>query len=339
MSKPESPLDMLMAKLEQGVQDLFLGERYEAYLKTMSQFHDYSVNNTILICMQRPDASYVAGYQAWQKNFKRQVRRGERGIKILAPCPYKVMVERKEMDLQTQRPITKQVEITRVSFKPVTVFDISQTEGASLPQLGVYELTGNVEHYAAFLEALRAVSPYPVALEEITTGAKGYCNYKEGRIAICKGMSQAQTVKTAIHEISHAKLHAPAVRETEASQGGKPDRYTQEVEAESVAYVVCQHFGIDTSEYSFGYVAAWSSSRDAKELKASLETIRHTASTLISDIAGRLPQLQKDRGTILNLNQPKAGLWGKKPPAPGQHQTNGGKCARRGVRKQGGEAR
>ena len=200
MSKPESPLDMLMAKLEQVVQSLFHSEQYEAYLKTMSKFHEYSVNNTILICMQRPDASYVAGYQAWKKSFKRQVRRGERGIKILAPCPYQVTVEQNILDPQTQQLVTEQVEMTQVAFKPVTVFDISQTEGEPLPQLGVHALTGSVAHYAAFLEALKAASPYPVVFERITTGAKGYCSYSKGQIAICEGISQAQTVKTAIHD-------------------------------------------------------------------------------------------------------------------------------------------
>lgn len=335
MSKPESSLDMLMAKLKQGVQSLFHSEQYEAYLKTMSKFHEYSVNNTILICMQRPDASYVAGYQAWQKSFKRQVRRGERGIKILAPCPYQVTVEQNKLDPQTQRLVTEQVEITQVAFKPVTVFDISQTEGEPLPQLGVHALTGSVEHYAAFLEALKAVSPYPVVFTEITTGAKGYCSYKKGQIMVCEGMSQAQTVKTAIHEISHAMLHAPAVGDSGASQSSSPDRHTREVEAESVAYVVCQHFGIDTSEYSFGYVAAWSSGRDARELKASLETIRQTASTLISDITDRLPQLQKGRGVLPD----RTDRWEKKPPEPGRYLANRGKSAGRGARKQGGEAR
>ena len=335
MSKPESSLDMLMAKLEQGVQSLFHSEQYEAYLKTMSKFHEYSVNNTILICMQRPDASYVAGYQAWKKSFKRQVRRGERGIKILAPCPYQVTVEQNKLDPQTQQLVTEQVEITRAAFKPVTVFDISQTEGEPLPQLGVHALTGSVAHYAAFLEALRAVSPYPVVFAEITTGAKGYCSYKKGEIVICEGMSQVQTVKTAIHEISHAMLHAPVVGDSGASQGSSPDRHTREVEAESEAYVVCQHFGIDTSEYSFGYVAAWSSGRDARELKASLETIRQTASTLISDITHRLPQLQKVRGVLPDRTDRSE----KKPPEPGWHLANRGKSAGRGARKQGGEAR
>ena len=335
MSKPESPLDKLMAKLEQGLQSLFHSEQYEAYLKTMSKFHEYSVNNTILICMQRPDASYVAGYQAWKKSFKRQVRRGERGIKILAPCPYQVTIEQKKLDPQTQQLITEQVEITRAAFKPVTVFDVSQTEGEPLPQLGVHALTGSVAHYAAFLEALKAASPYPVVFERITTGAKGYCSYSKGQIAICEGMSQAQTVKTVIHEIAHAKLHAPTVEDAGASQGSCPDRHTQEVEAESVAYVVCQHFGIDTSEYSFGYVATWSSGRDARELKASLETIRQTASTLISDITGRLPQLQMSRGVLPDRTCRSE----KKPPEPGRYLANHGKSARRGARKQGGEAR
>lgn len=290
-------------KLEQGIQDLFASEQYKAYLKTMSKFTNYSFNNTLLIFMQRPDASLVAGYGAWQNNFKRHVKRGEHGIKILAPCPYKDKVEMERIDPHTSRPMTgrdgkpmtEQVEITRAAFKPVTVFDVSQTEGEPLPQLGVDELTGDVENYMAFFEALKAVAPFPVEFEEITTGAKGYCNFEDRRIAINEGMSEVQNVKTAIHEITHATLHDYYnEKEKDLSPEQKKDRNTREVEAESVAYVVCQHYGIETSEYSFPYVAGWEG-QDKNRLKASLSTIRETADSLITAIDGKFQERLQDR--------------------------------------------
>ena len=282
-------------KLEKGLQDLFSSGQYADYLKTMSKFYGYSASNTLLIYMQRPDASHVAGYGDWQKNFKRHVKRGEHGIKILAPCPYKQQVEREQTG-PDGRAVTVTEEVTRAAFKPVTVFDVSQTEGEPLPELGVNELTGDVEHYPDFFEALKKVSPFPVGFEAITTGAKGYCNYAEQRIAINEGMAEVQNVKTAIHEITHATLHNYyAEKEKEVPPGQRKDQRTREVEAESVAYTVCQHYGIETSEYSFGYIAGWSSDKQTKELKASLATIRETAAGLINAIDGTYRELTKDR--------------------------------------------
>lgn len=271
-------------KLEKGLQDLFSSGQYADYLKTMSKFYNYSASNTLLIYMQRPDASRVAGYGDWQKNFHRHVKRGEHGIKILAPCPYKQQVEREQTG-PDGKTVTVTEEVTRAAFKPVTVFDVSQTEGEPLPTLGVNELTGDVEHYPDFFEALKQIAPFPVGFETITSGAKGYCNYEEQRIAINEGMAEVQNVKTAIHEITHATLHNYyAEKEKEVPPEQRKDQRTREVEAESVAYTVCQHYGIETSDYSFGYIAGWSSDKQTKELKASLTTIRETAAGLITSI-------------------------------------------------------
>ena len=285
-------------KLEKGLQDLFSSGQYADYLKTMSKFYNYSASNTLLIYMQRPDASRVAGYGDWQKNFKRHVKRGEHGIKILAPCPYKQKVEREQTG-PDGRAVTVTEEVTRAAFKPVTVFDVSQTEGEPLPSLGVNELTGDVEHYPDFFEALKQVSPFPVGFEAIPGGAKGYCNYAEQRIAINEGMAEVQNVKTAIHEITHATLHNYyAEKEKEVPPEQRKDQRTREVEAESVAYTVCQHYGIETSDYSFGYVAGWSSDKQTKELKASLATIRETAAGLIDSIDGAYQEIVKGKEQV-----------------------------------------
>lgn len=285
-------------KLEKGLQDLFSSGQYADYLKTMSKFYNYSASNTLLIYMQRPDASRVAGYGDWQKNFKRHVKRGEHGIKILAPCPYKQKVEREQTG-PDGRAVTVTEEVTRAAFKPVTVFDVSQTEGEPLPSLGVNELTGDVEHYPDFFEALKQVSPFPVGFEAIPGGAKGYCNYAEQRIAINEGMAEVQNVKTAIHEITHATLHNYyAEKEKEVPPEQRKDQRTREVEAESVAYTVCQHYGIETSDYSFGYIAGWSSDKQTKELKASLATIRETAAGLIDSIDGAYQEIVKGKEQV-----------------------------------------
>ena len=240
---PGDRLKEITDQLEKGLQDLFSSEKYADYLKTMSKFYGYSASNTLLIYMQRPDASRVAGYGDWQKNFHRHVKRGEHGIKILAPCPYKQQVER-EQTRPDGKTVTVTEEVTRAAFKPVTVFDVSQTEGEPLPTLGVNELTGDVEHYPDFFEALKQVAPFPVGFEAITSGAKGYCNYAEQRIAIHEGMAEVQNVKTAIHEITHATLHNYyAEKEKEVPPEQRKDQRTREVEAESVAYTVCQHYG------------------------------------------------------------------------------------------------
>ena len=289
-------------KLEQGIKELFESEKYKTYLNTMSKFHNYSFNNTMLIAMQKPDATLVAGFKAWQKNFDRHVKKGEKGIRILAPAPYKIKEEQEKLDPVTGEimldkngmPITEEVEIKIPAFRVVPVFDVSQTDGKELPDIGVNELSGSVEDYEDFMQALTEVSPVPITYEDIDGEAKGYFHATDHRIAIQEGMSQSQTVKTAIHEVAHAKLHDREQNQDIDAVLDK-DRNTKEVEAESVAYTVCQHFGIDTSDYSFGYIAGWSSDRDMKELKSSLDTIRKTASELITGIEDRLAELQKDR--------------------------------------------
>lgn len=289
-------------KLEQGIKELFESEKYKTYLNTMSKFHNYSFNNTMLIAMQKPDATLVAGFKAWQKNFDRHVKKGEKGIRILAPAPYKIKEEQEKLDPVTGEimldkngmPVTEEVEIKIPAFRVVPVFDVSQTDGKELPDIGVNELSGSVEDYEDFMQALTEVSPVPITYEDIDGDAKGYFRTTDHRIAIQEGMSQSQTVKTAIHEVAHAKLH-DRERNQDIDAVLDKDRNTKEVEAESVAYTVCQHFGIDTSDYSFGYIAGWSSDRDMKELKSSLDTIRKTASELITGIEDRLAELQKDR--------------------------------------------
>ena len=287
-------------KLETGIMDLFESDRFQAYLDTMARFHNYSFNNTILIAMQ--GGQLVAGYNKWRDEFHRNVKKGEKGIKIFAPAPYKVKKEVPKLDEQGQpvkdkdgNTVTEQKEIQVPAFKIVSVFDVSQTEGEPLPSLGVEELAGDVERYQDFFKALEQTSPVPMAFEDIPGGSHGYYHLTEKRIAIQENMSELQTLKTAIHEIAHAKLHAIDPEAPAAEQQNRPDSRTREVQAESVAYTVCQHYGLDTSDYSFGYVAGWSSGKDLKELRASLETIRATAHELITTIDGHLAELQKQR--------------------------------------------
>ena len=287
-------------KLETGIMDLFESDRFQAYLNTMARFHNYSFNNTILIAMQ--GGQLVAGYNKWRDEFHRNVKKGEKGIKIFAPAPYKVKKEVPKRDEQGQpvkdkdgNTVTEQKEIQVPAFKIVSVFDVSQTEGEPLPSLGVEELAGDVERYQDFFKALEQTSPVPMAFEDIPGGSHGYYHLTEKRIAIQENMSELQTLKTAIHEIAHAKLHAIDPEAPAAEQQNRPDSRTREVQAESVAYTVCQHYGLDTSDYSFGYVAGWSSGKDLKELRASLETIRATAHELITTIDGHLAELQKQR--------------------------------------------
>ena len=296
-------------RLETGIQELFESERYKAYLTTMSKFHSYSFNNTLLIAMQ--GGQLVAGYNKWRDDFHRNVKKGEKAIKILAPAPFKAKKEVQKLDAQGRpvmgkdgKPVTEVQEIQVPAFKIVSVFDVSQTEGEPLPSIGVEELTGSVERYGEFFKALEQTSPVPIGFEDIPGGSHGYYHLTEKRIAIQEGMSELQTLKTAIHEIAHSKLHAIDPEATAIEQADRPDSRTREVQAESVAYAVCQHYGLDTSDYSFGYVAGWSSGKDLKELKASLETIRATAHELITTIDGHLAQLQKERQT--QQEQPQA---------------------------------
>lgn len=288
-------------QLEQGIQDLFESEKYMSWLRTMSKFHDYSLNNTLLIAFQRPDATLVAGYTAWQKQFGRQVQKGEKAIKILAPAPYKEKVEMEKIDPITRtpildadgKPVREVQEVTRPAFKVVSVFDVSQTEGREIPSLGVDELSGDVREYEMFFEALKRSCPVPMEFENIEGSAKGYYHQMEQRIAIREGMSQVQTIKTAIHEMAHQRLHAVDPLD-EKSEIINQTRSSKEVEAESVAYTVCQHYGIETSDYSFAYVAGWSHGKETPELKASLNTIRKTANEMITEIDGHIAEINQE---------------------------------------------
>ena len=301
--KPAEKMKEITNRLEQGIQDLFESDRFKEYLQVMSKFHNYSFNNTLLIAMQKPDATLIAGYNSWKNLFGRQVSRGAKGIKVIAPSPYKVKKEIDKIDPKTQKPMTdkngkpvkEETEVTVPAFKVVSVFDVSQTEGKELPSIGVDELTGDVEQYADFFKATEQASPAPVGFEKIESGAKGYYSQTEKRIAINEGMSELQNLKTLIHEIAHAKLHDIDLNAPAKEQADRPDRRTREVQAESIAYAVCQHYGLDTSDYSFSYVAQWSSGRELAELKASLETIRSTASELIKDIDKNFAELTKDK--------------------------------------------
>ena len=288
-------------KLEAGLKELFESEKYKSYLSTMSKFHNYSFNNTLLIAMEKPEATLVAGYQAWQKNFERHVNKGEKAIRILAPAPYKIKEERDKLDPVTGEmmfdengmPQKEETEVTIPAFRAVSVFDVSQTDGKPIPELEVNELLSTVEGYEDFVQALMNISPVPIAFEDIPGDSKGYFSTAEKRIAVQENMSESQTLKTMVHEVAHSMLHDKEVNQS--MDIPVKDRNTKEVEAESVAFTVCQHFGIDTSDYSFGYIAGWSSGRNMKELKSSLDTIRKTASELITGIEGAMQELQLNR--------------------------------------------
>ena len=312
--KPAEKLKEITDRLEQGITELFDSERYKEYLRVMSKFHNYSLNNTLLIAMQKPDASLVAGFSAWKNNFGRNVMKGQKGIKIIAPSPFKIRQEVEKIDPHTQKPIigkdgkpvTEEKEIKIPAYKVVSVFDVSQTEGKELPDIAVDELTGDVDRYKDFFAALEKTSPVPIAFENIEGGSHGYYHLEDKRIAINEGMSELQTLKTTIHEIAHAKLHDIDLNAPKDEQQPRVDRRTREVEAESVAYTVCQHYGLDTSDYSFGYVAGWSSGRELSELKSSLETIRSAAAEIINSIDENLAELQKaqDKEQTAGQEQP-----------------------------------
>ena len=304
--KPADKMKEITDRLEQGILGLYESDRYADYLRTMSKFHDYSLNNTILIAMQ--GGNLVKGYKQWEKEFDRHVKPGEKAIKILAPSPFTVKKQVEKIDPDTQKPVfdkdgkpvTEEKEIKIPAFRVVSVFDISQTEGKELPAL-TYELTGNVEQYKDFFAALEKTSPFAMGFEALSGGVKGRCNYEEKRIIINEGMDELQNIKTAIHEIAHATLHDTALAMPE-----RPDRRTREVQAESVAYAVCQHYGLDTSDYSFGYVAGWSSGRELAELKSSLETIRSAAAEIINSIDGHIAEIQKVQDKEQTAEQPTA---------------------------------
>lgn len=289
-------------RLEAGIKDVFESGKYQDYLNTMSKFHNYSFRNAMLIYMQKPDATLVAGFNSWRDNFGRSVNKGETGIRILAYAPYKTTKDAEKLDKETGLPILdkngvpvmEQVEVTIPYFKPVSVFDVSQTNGKELPQIAT-DLNGEIDDYDKFMDVLKEVSPVPIKLAEITTGSHGFYSRETNDITVKEGMSQAQTIKTTIHEIAHAMLH---------NGDDKKDKNTREVEAESVAYTVCQHFGIDSSDYSFGYVAGWSKGKELPELQASLETIRETASTLITAINEKYLGLEKTRDSAEKGEKP-----------------------------------
>ena len=307
-------------RLEQGILEVFESERYKEYLRVMSKFHHYSFNNTMLIALQKPDASLIAGFSAWKNSHGRTVKKGEKGIRIIAPAPFKVKQEMEKLDPKTNMPlvgadgnaITEEKEITIPAYKVVSVFDVSQTEGKELPSIGVDELTGDVSQYEDFFTALKKASPVPIALEHIEGSAHGYYHLAEKRIAIDDNMSELQTLKTAIHEIAHAKLHDIDLNAPKEEKENHPNQRTREVEAESVAYTVCQHYGLDTSDYSFGYVAGWSSGKELSELKGSLETIRLAASELIDSIDGHFKELQRARENELSEKETELPLQEEK---------------------------
>ncbi len=284
-SSRKDKLAVIIQKLEDGVKDLFTSENYRNYLRTMSQFHQYSFNNTLLIALQKPDASLVASYTAWKQKFHRQVRKGERGITIIAPVPVK---EEKEIDIDAQPdPVAGgPKEQTKMYFRAVTVFDISSTDGEPLPTVDVKELTGKAEGYSAFMQALKSISPVPVRFDTIEGGAKGYYHHQNKEIVIQNGMSERQTMKTGAHELAHALIHD---RDYMKSEGIRKSRQLIEQEAESVAFCVCSYFGLDDAgdvgkDYSFPYIAGWAQSADMTELKASMDLIRKTAGSIIDGI-------------------------------------------------------
>ena len=357
-------LQEITAGIEQGIKELFESEKYMRYLSVMSKFHRYSVNNTMLIYMQRPDATLVAGFQKWKNQFERHVKKGEHGITIIAPTPYKKKIEEMKRDPDTHAPILdadgkavmEEKEIEIPMFRPVKVFDVSQTDGKPLPELAS-SLSGTVSHYEAFLEALRRSAPVPIEFEPMAANMDGYFSSEQQRIAIREGMSEVQTVSAAVHEVAHSKLHDPKKYEAEptwkivmVSEGGikhdyrldfateaeaeqaaaedgwryvdenqfewrleveedltavkqaAKNRNTEEVEAESISYAVCQYFEIETGENSFGYIASWSKDKELKELRASLETINKTSCELINDIERHYKEICKERGIDLTAS-------------------------------------
>jgi len=309
-----SQVKEITARLEQGVKDLFESDRYADYLKTMSRFHQYSTRNTLLIHMQKPGATLVAGYTSWPRKFGRHVKKGEKGIAILAPRPFTVREEKEKIDPVTHKPVLddngmpvveyKERQFAR--FKVVSVFDVSQTDGKPIPSLAK-DLAGNVEQYAAFMDALKETSPLPIIFEPMPEDTDGTC-YFGNRIAIREGMSEIQTVSAVIHEMAHAKLHDQAL--LEAGEDTKPkDKRTEEVEAESISYAVCQFFGIETGENSFGYLAEWSRGKELKELNASLDTIRKTATVLIDAIDGRFGELVEECGIAFAVGEDQISMY------------------------------
>ena len=309
----------ITAGIEQGIKDLFESDRYRKYLSTMSRFHKYSLNNVMLIHSQMPDATLVAGFNKWKNSFGRHVKKCEKGIQILAPTPYKIKVEKVKLDPETKLPmidengdpVTEEKEVSIPMFKVVSVFDVSQTEGKPLPQLA-YSLSGAVEHYEEFMEALKRTSTVPIKVEHTEKNVDGFFDLTNQSITIQAGMSEIQTVCAVIHEIAHSRLHNYDHMTELADDGetllapAEKDRHTEEVEAESISYAVCQYFDIETSDNSFGYIASWSQGKELKELRASLETINRTSSELISGIEKHFQEICKEKGIDLSVEQKEA---------------------------------
>ena len=332
----------ITAGIEKGIQELFESDRYRNYLTTMSRFHRYSLNNVMLIHAQKPDATLVAGFNKWKNSFGRHVKKGEKGIQILAPTPYKIKQEEQKLDPDTKlplldengEPVTEEKEVTIPMFKVVSVFDVSQTDGRPLPQISS-TLTWDVAEYEVFLEALHRTSPVPISFQAMEPGMDGYFAPKKQKIFLREGMSQVQTICAAVHEIAHSKLHDYEHMTELADDGetilvpGEKSRNTEEVEAESVSYAVCQYFGIETADNSFGYIAAWSQGKELKELRASLETINKTSSELISGIEKHYREICKERGiqaetqeqeTSPEVLHPESAPEAVPPPAPPKEQ-------------------
>lgn len=307
----------ITAGIEKGIMELFESDRYRNYLTTMSRFHKYSLNNVMLIHAQRPNATLVAGFSKWKNSFGRHVKKGEKGIQILAPTPYKIKVDKEKLDPDTKlpmlddegKPITEEKEVTIPMFKVVSVFDVSQTDGKPLPQIS-FSLTGDVAQYEVFMEALRRTSQVPITIEPMEPGMDGYFHLEKQAIFLREGMSQVQTVCAAIHEMAHSRLHNYEKMTELADDGetilvpGEKDRNTEEVEAESISYAVCQYFGIETADNSFGYIASWSQGKALKELRASLETINKTSSEVISGIEQHYREICKEKGIDLAADAP-----------------------------------
>ncbi|MCD8125129.1 MAG: ssDNA-binding domain-containing protein [Lachnospiraceae bacterium] len=338
-SEKQKAIKEITDKLEQGVKDLFSTERYKEYLKIMARFHDYSFNNSLLIYLQRPNATHVAGYKSWP-SFNRFVNLGEQGIRILAPTPYKRTVEKPRLDPVTRNPmrdekgelIMERKVVVMPAYKIVNVFDVSQTSGEELPEI-VTELDGKVDSYGKFMGALQQFSPVPIEICEIHGAARGYYHLKEKKISIRQGMSEQQTVKTAIHELAHAILHDS---DTGAERNSMLDQNTREVQAESVVYAVCSYYGIDTGDYTFGYIAGWSKNRELKELKDSMNTIRNATSQIIKGIDDKMVRIEENEKTPLDsvsveLEKDRAVREEGKPKMP---ERNGNKLMGETVRKQ-----
>lgn len=331
---PKERLKEITDSIEAGIKELFESDKYKGYLQTMSRFHKYSLNNTMLISMQKPDATLVAGFNKWRDGFSRHVKKGEKGIKIIAPTPYKIKEEREQLDPQTKAPLldasgkvqTEEVEIQIPMFRVVSVFDVSQTEGEPLPTLAS-NLTGNVEQFEVFMEAVKRTAPVPIEIKTMAEDTDGYYHIEDKRIAIREGMSEVQTISAAIHEVAHSLLHNREMeKELQAQQGEnkkpmKPkDRNTEEVEAESISFAVCSYYGIQTVENSLGYIATWSKGKELAELRASLETINKTSSELISGIDTHFAEIIKERGMDIATETPAL----EQAPAPDKGQITEG---------------